>query len=59
MSKKTYAPAKVCCADCRNERPVLHEYPAFDGSAVFSVCDYQPNYRQRRWPLPCKHYEPK
>ena len=57
--RKTNAPVKVCCADCRNERPVLHEYPAFDGSAVFATCDYQPYYRQRRWPLECRNYEPK
>jgi len=57
--RKTIAPAKVCCKDCRHERPVLHEFLAHDGSAVFATCDYQPYYRQRRWPLECRNYEPK
>ena len=54
--RKQPAPVKVCCKDCRNERPVTHEFPAFDGSAVFCLCDYLEHYRQRRWPQPCAHF---
>ena len=59
MSKKMKGPAAVCCCDCRHERPVTGEFPAYDGTPVFCTCPYQRYYRQRRWALPCAYYEAK
>lgn len=56
---KTIAPVNVRCADCRNERPVTNEFPAYDGSAVFATCVHLKHYRQRSWEKPCAYFQAK
>jgi len=59
MARKNTGPIPVRCIDCVKEEPVVGEFPAWDGTAIFCRCKHLRHYRQRRWAQPCSNFKPK